>query len=155
MSLCMQLSFSSDVWSLGCILYQMIYGSPPFQGVTGGPLVKMQVIGSGTFDIPYPASVTAARKHSEEPASPGAAPVVIPSEAIDTIQSCLAHRREDRLAIPALLEHVFLKPKPGGCELHLREHDMVLHQRLIDNVAQLHHHPSGCHQTGVRSQSKI
>lgn len=132
----------------------MIYGSPPFQGITGGPLVKMQVIGSGTFDIPYPASVKAARKHNEEPTSPGTAPVVIPTEAIDSIQSCLAHRREDRLSIPSLLDHVFLKPKPGACEYHCFHHLSVLNDADI-NIRQQTLRQSDYPQTGVPFPSKI
>jgi len=108
----------------------MIYGGPPFQGIPGGPLVKMQVIGSGTFEIPYPATVTATRKYNEEPASPSATPVTVPNEAIDTIQGCLTHSRDARLAIPALLEHAFLKPKPGGGKL--RESGTLPELRLID-----------------------
>jgi hypothetical protein len=108
----------------------MIYGGPPFQGIPGGPLVKMQVIGSGTFEIPYPATVTATRKYNEEPASPSATPVTVPSEAIDTIQGCLTHSRDARLAIPALLEHAFLKPKPGGGKLI--ESGSQLEPRLTD-----------------------
>lgn len=88
----------------------MIYGSPPFQSITGGPLVKMQVIGAGTFNIPYPTSVTATRKHHDESTSTRAAPVCVPKNAIETIQSCLAQDRDERLTIPALLNHAFLKP---------------------------------------------
>jgi serine/threonine protein kinase len=72
--------------------------------------MKMQIIGSGTFQIPYPSSVTAARKHSEEPASPGTPPVSVPIDAIDSIRRCLQHDRNERMTIPELLDHAFLKP---------------------------------------------
>ena len=48
----LKLSRSSDIWSLGCILYQLVYGRPPFASL---PLLqKMRAILDPKHKIKYP-----------------------------------------------------------------------------------------------------
>ena len=49
-----KISFKSDVWSLGCILYNLTYGKMPF-GDIKHPLMKLQAIQDTKHQIPFPA----------------------------------------------------------------------------------------------------
>jgi hypothetical protein len=87
----------------------MIYGNPPFHGIAGGAMIKMQVIGSGQHVIDFPERVTSKITDPQEGRVINTQQISIPYSARHTMRSCLSYRKEDRLAIPELLAHNFLK----------------------------------------------
>ena len=104
------------MWSLGCILYQMIYGSPPFNHITGGPLPKMTAIANPSHVISFPlmAKPQATMTRNGQMTDPSSLAVRVNPAALDTMKRCLAYRKEERLTIPELLNHHFLRPQSFG-----------------------------------------
>lgn len=88
-----KVSRAADTWSLGCILYQMTYGRPPFNKVTS-MYQKVRCICDPACEIDYPAR-------------PGTPPALI-----DTLRHCLRRCPTERLTLDALLAHPFLTGEP-------------------------------------------
>mmetsp|Transcript_28172 Transcript_28172/g.57144 ORF Transcript_28172/g.57144 Transcript_28172/m.57144 type:complete len:571 (+) Transcript_28172:2017-3729(+) len=80
-----RLSRSADIWSLGCIFFQMVYGKPPFHHLN--MMKKIQAIVNKSFKISF-----------------------LPLKSfqiIDVLKNCLQRNPDSRPSIPELLKHPF------------------------------------------------
>lgn len=85
----------SDVWSCGCIIYQMIYGRPPYGGYQGTQ--RMLAIMNPKVQIAYPKQ--------------GLGQVRVPKEAIEVIKGCLERDPTQRMTIDTAINGSFLNPQ--------------------------------------------
>lgn len=93
----MKLGAPSDVWSLGCILYQMTYGKTPFAHISH-MYSKIAAIPDPNYPIEFPETAI------------GGVPV--PESIVRTIKGCLQRDKAKRPTIEQLLslEDGFLNP---------------------------------------------
>ena len=91
----------SDIWSLGCILHQMVYGRTPFAEYET-LWARVKAITDPNHEITYD-------------------PVSNPS-LLDLMKKCLAREHKDRWRIPQLLSlcHHQLSPRVQHCKLLLQ-----------------------------------
>eukprot|EP00474_Spongospora_subterranea_P005334 CRZ05792.1 hypothetical protein [Spongospora subterranea] len=86
----------SDIWSLGCILYQMVYGRTPFHDLNF--VQKLHAITDPKHPIPFDI--------------PSLIPEALLPDVIDVIRLCLNRVPSQRPTIPELLRHRFLTTVP-------------------------------------------
>ncbi|CEL57101.1 Serine/threonine-protein kinase mph1 OS=Schizosaccharomyces pombe (strain 972 / ATCC 24843) GN=mph1 PE=2 SV=1 [Rhizoctonia solani AG-1 IB] len=107
----LKLGHASDVWSPGCILYQMIYSQPPFCSITG-TVPKLRAISNPNRIINYPTkpvpTVPASDKEGARQILEWATPV--PLDVVNTLKGCLTrdpkqqNTTASQLKVPKLKE---------------------------------------------------
>ncbi|KAH9065363.1 kinase-like domain-containing protein [Lactarius vividus] len=105
----------SDVWSLGCILYQMVYGHPPFQHLS--VYQKMKAIPDTAHTIEFPEYAVPTLRSGSAGSPPKKLDHLkrrVSPDVIACMKKCLSRNPKERVTIPELLEQEWLGMKEVG-----------------------------------------
>ncbi|GAB7328397.1 hypothetical protein MBLNU13_g00373t1 [Cladosporium sp. NU13] len=113
----MKIGKASDVWSMGCILYQMTYGRPPFAHIPN-QISRIMAITNPKVAIEYPER--------------GIGGAIVPASLKGTLRRCLQRDPELRPTAKQLLSEsdAFLNPEAGGAVMMSED----LLRQIIDKV---------------------
>jgi serine/threonine-protein kinase TTK/MPS1 len=137
---------ASDVWSLGCIFYQMVYGAPPFQAYNMPQ--KMRIIPDDSWKIQYrsvsvpiiPAHKTLSGQSEKDEENS----VPVPACFIMTMERCLERDPKKRATIPELLAEEWVNTVLVA---RLKEDEVIVNKHYLLQV--LHHAIGQYHQQRV------
>lgn len=119
----MKLGKPSDVWSLGCILYQMVYGNPPFASIQN-QMARCQAIINWHHKIDFPER--------------GVGDVPVPPSLMRTMKRCLNRDQHERPSCAQLLSEndAFLYPIEYAVDTPGMEDALPVTEELLSRIIQ-------------------